>query len=229
MRHCRRSTSHFGYDRSGEGWVFERKKKRDRERSREGREEIRVETRGAEKRNRNPSYLSGYVFPPSVLARFHPSLRQAFVEIKLPLLSLYLSPFLPPSSLLWILSFSVSCQFLLFSPFVFILFLPSFSPRETRSPLSRLTRVFFAFHPLVYTLEFYPAFVVEPGRNSFSKGFQFEGMEGRRMSNDLIAGFPCQTIINLLRCKYCCFNLSVRRLKKKEKRREKKKTFCPFN
>lgn len=36
MRHCRRSTSHFGYDRSGEGWVFERKKKRDKERSREG-------------------------------------------------------------------------------------------------------------------------------------------------------------------------------------------------
>lgn len=66
MRHCRRSTSHFGYDRSGKGWVFERKKERERE------GEIRVETRGAEKRNRNPSYLSGYVFPPSVLAAFTP-------------------------------------------------------------------------------------------------------------------------------------------------------------
>ena len=80
-----------------------------------------METRGAEKRNRNPSYLSGYVFPPSVLARFHPSLRQAFVEIKLPLLSLYLSPFLPPSSLLCFLPVStlLTLRFHPFPPFFF--------------------------------------------------------------------------------------------------------------
>lgn len=188
-----------------------------------------METRGAEKRNRNPSYLSGYVFPPSVLARFYPSLRQAFVEIKLPLLSSI------PLSLPSTLKSSLNSLFLRFLPVSTLLTL-RFHPFP---PFFFSSRNAFSSFPFNTRFLRVPSACLHLGILSrfcrrakakfvFERVPGFEGMEGRRMSNDLIAGFPCQTIINLLRCKYCCFNLSVRRLKKKKKG-EKKKTFCPFN
>lgn len=142
MRHCRRSTSHFGYDRRGKGWVFERKKERERE--------IGREDQSGNKRSRKEE-SQPLVFIRLCISSVCPCplspLRQAFVEIKLPLLSLY--PF-PPSTfssllLLWIL-FLRSLPVSPLLPLRFHLFPPSprslfpFSSRETRSLLSRLTR-----------------------------------------------------------------------------------------